>query len=71
MTHGCKQRDEQNVRHDYRALWVMSGYRSDMGSAITSKPPAPDFRRLYHLTSAEFAVSNLWLSRLKVAVLSN
>lgn len=67
MTHGCDNRGKFNMRPDYRDLWVMSGYRSDMGSAVTSRPPGPDFRRLYHLTSAEFAVSNLWLGRLKVA----
>lgn len=49
----------------------MSGYRGDMGSAITSRPPGPEFRRLYHLTTAEYAVQNIQRGRLKVARLND
>lgn len=39
-----------------------------MGSAIACLPPSgTDIIRVYHLTSAEFAISNIALGRLKVA----
>jgi hypothetical protein len=54
-----------------RAAWVAAGYRSDMASAIACRPPGADFIRLYHLTSAEHAVSDIALGRLKVARFSD
>jgi hypothetical protein len=42
-----------------------------MGSAAVIPPPSAGFRRLYYLTSAEYAVSNIVLSRLKVARFSS
>ncbi|WP_271527544.1 MULTISPECIES: DUF2971 domain-containing protein [unclassified Bradyrhizobium] len=50
-----------------RPLWIAKGYSRDMGSAAVVPPPPDGFRRLYHLTSAEYAISNIVFSRLKVA----
>lgn len=59
--------------HDeYRSEWVAAGYKSDMGSAIACRPPkGRDVRRVYHLTSAEYAISNIALGRLKVSRFSD
>lgn len=54
-----------------REAWAAAGYRSDMGSAIACRPPSAEFLRLYHLTSADHAVSDIALSRLKVARFSD
>ena len=56
---------------EYRDEWVRAGYRSDMGSACVVRPPAPELVRVYHLTSAEHAISDIALSRLKVARISD
>jgi hypothetical protein len=50
-----------------RRLWKEAGYRTDMGSAAAATPPPADFVRLYHLTSATHALSNIVHGRLKVA----
>lgn len=42
-----------------------------MGSAAVVHPPPAEFIRVYHLTSAEFAISNIVLGRLKVARFSD
>jgi hypothetical protein len=54
-----------------RKLWVAKGYSSDMGSAAVVPPPPDSFRRLYHLTSAEYAITNIVFGRLKVARFSS
>lgn len=60
------------VFQNNRAAWVAAGYRSNMASAIACLPPAdPSFRRAYHLTSAEHAISNVALGRLKLARFSD
>src|SRR3954469_6816556 len=41
-----------------------------MGSAAVVPPPPLGFRRLYHLTTAEYAISNIVFGRLKVATFS-
>ena len=38
-----------------------------MGSAIAVRPPPEGFLRVYHLTTAEFAISDIGLGRIKVA----
>lgn len=50
-----------------RAEWESAGYRRNMGSAAVVNPPPKEFIRVYYLTSAEFAISNIALGRLKVA----
>ena len=42
-----------------------------MGSAAVVPPPSEEFIRVYHLTSAEFSISNIALGRLKVARFSD
>jgi len=56
---------------EYRREWVNAGYDERMGSAWVTLPPPPDRIRLYHFTSADFALSNIALSRLKVARFSD
>lgn len=50
-----------------RDLWIAKGYSREMGSAAVVPPPPDGFRRLYHLTSAEYAITNIVFARLKVA----
>jgi hypothetical protein len=50
-----------------RQKWIARGYHETMGSAAVVPPPPEGFRRLYHLTSAEYAVSAIVFRRLKVA----
>jgi hypothetical protein len=60
------------AHHEYRKEWVAAGYRSDMASAIAARPPRDaNYLRVYHLTSADYAMSNLALGRLKVARFSD
>ena len=55
----------------YRAMWVEAGYASTMGSAAVLPPPSDQFRRVYHLTSADHGISDVGLQRLKVARFSD
>lgn len=51
-----------------RREWMAAGYKSDMGSAIASRPPADNSTiRLYNLTSVKHALSNIENHRLKVS----
>ncbi len=59
------------MKNALRAEWKRAGYRPDMGSAAVVPPPPAGFIRVYHLTSAEFAISNIALGRLKVARFSD
>jgi len=52
-----------------RELWKAAGYSPTVGSAFVVPPPSSKFKRLYHLISAEYAISNIALCRLKVALL--
>ena len=54
-----------------RKKWVEAGYQSNMGSACVLPPPPSDFIAAYHFAPAEFAVSDIALSRLKVAKFSD
>lgn len=38
-----------------------------MGSAEVVAPPPPEFRRVYHLTTAEYAINDIGLGRMKIA----
>ncbi|MER9076270.1 DUF2971 domain-containing protein [Mesorhizobium sp. M0904] len=50
-----------------RAEWKQAGYGTQMGSSAVVPPPSPALLRLYHITSAEYGLSNIGLKRLKVA----
>jgi hypothetical protein len=52
---------------ELRQLWRHAGYSEKAGSAAVVPPPSVEFRRLYHLTSADHAISNIVFHRLKVA----
>lgn len=51
----------------FRELWRRAGYGTRMGSSDVLPPPPREFVRAYHLTTAEYALSNIALGRLKVA----
>lgn len=51
----------------YEKEWEALGYPERMSSAKFLRPPDRAFRRVYHLTSAEHAISSISLRRLKVA----
>lgn len=51
-----------------RCEWISAGYKSDMGSAITCRPPSSRSTiRLYNLTSVKNALSNIEKRRIKVS----
>ena len=52
-------------------IWEAAGYSRNMASAIACLPPAQNLLRVYHLTSAEHAVNDIALGRLKVARFSD
>jgi hypothetical protein len=55
------------MHKEYRVEWERAGYSSKMGSAEVLRPPAAEWIRLYHITTADFAMNNVALRRLKVA----
>jgi hypothetical protein len=60
------------AHHHYRSKWVAAGYKAEVGSAVACLPPSdPGLIRVYHLTTADYAVSDLALGRLKVARFSD
>jgi hypothetical protein len=59
------------MHKEYRQEWENAGYSSKMGSAEVCRPPLGRLQRVYHVTSAHHAISNIALSRLKVARLSD
>lgn len=58
-------------KRDYEKEWRDAGYPEGMGSAKFLPPPDRNFRRAYHLTSAEHGINSISLSRLKVARFSD
>jgi hypothetical protein len=55
------------INEHFKPLWERRGYSTNMGSAAVVPPPPEGFRRLYHLTSAEYALGDIVFKRLKVA----
>jgi len=56
---------------EYRELWNAAGYGTKMGSSEVVQPPPRKFIRVYHLTSAQYAISDIALGRLKIARFSD
>jgi hypothetical protein len=54
-----------------REVWARAGYSPLGGSVCICPPPSSEYRRVYHLTTTEHAISNLALSRLKIARFSD
>jgi hypothetical protein len=50
-----------------REEWAALGYCGHCASAVIVPPPPEKFRRVYHLMPAEYALSNIVFSRIKVA----
>jgi hypothetical protein len=59
------------MHQDFRAEWAAAGYKTTMGSAAVVHPPSPEFLRVYHVTSAEYGISDISLCHLKVARFSD
>lgn len=59
------------LKNEYRKLWLAAGYDETGGSAAVVKPPPPEFWRVYHLTTANHAISNIGLGRIKIARLKD
>ncbi|PBB83563.1 hypothetical protein CK216_27790 [Mesorhizobium sp. WSM3876] len=59
------------MRPEYRAEWAALGYDRHMGSAEVVRPPESNLLRAYYLTSAEYAISNIALGRIKVSRFSD
>jgi Protein of unknown function (DUF2971) len=55
------------LNNHLREQWVKRGYCAYAASAAVAVPPPDGFRRAYHLTSVEHAVSNIAFSRIKIA----
>src|SRR5690349_18773613 len=55
------------LNNDLRRLWREAGYTGGEGSAAVCMPAPCRHSRVYYFTSAEYAISNIVLSRLKVA----
>ncbi len=56
-----------SARKKYHAEWKAAGYSEKQASARFLPPPPPEVIRVYHITSAEFALNDIGLRRLKVA----
>jgi hypothetical protein len=59
------------MRPELRDEWDAAGYGRKMGSACVVPPPPKGIRRVYHLTTAEFAINDIALGRMKVARFSD
>jgi len=55
------------MKRDFEQEWRHAGYPKGMGSAKFLPPPDRSFIRAYHLTSSDHGISDIRLSRLKVA----
>lgn len=54
-----------------RKKWTDAGYKSAMASACAVAPPPSHLIRVYHMTSTEFALSDLALGRIKLSRFSD
>lgn len=59
------------MHKEYRKLWKEMGYDDGMGSAEVVPPPPREYRRVYHLLSADHGVSDISLKQMKVARFAN
>jgi hypothetical protein len=59
------------LHKELRQVWKEAGYASSMGSAAVVRPPPAEYKRVYYLTSAEYAVSSIALRRMKLARFSD
>ncbi len=60
-----------STSNELKEQWKRLGYPDDMASATIVPPPNADFVRAYYLTSAEYGINAIALSRLKVARFSD
>lgn len=55
------------LNYALEAEWAELGYEVPMGSSKLLRPPPADFIRVYHMTNADHAISDISLHRLKLA----
>jgi hypothetical protein len=67
VTPGVRPTTMMKDQSDHTEEWRRLGYQEGMGSSSFLCPPAADFVRAYHMTSSEYAVSDIERCRLKVA----
>lgn len=58
--------DEKELKDELRQRWGLLGYSTRMGSAAVVPPPPKDFKRLYKVLPACYAISNIENKRIKV-----
>ncbi len=59
------------MHREFRAKWTEAGYQPTLGSAAVVLPPPQEYLRVYHFTTADYAISNIGLSRIKLARFSD
>jgi len=59
------------MNRELRQKWADAGYKSTYGSAAVVPPPSKKYLRVYHLTSAEHAIADIGLNRMKLARFSD
>jgi hypothetical protein len=64
LTQSAKMR---RLIYEYDKAWVDLGYKPNMASGKLMLPPPVDVRRVYHFLSADHAIANIALRRLKVS----
>ena len=55
------------LNYALEAEWKKLGYKVPMGSSKLLRPPPARFIRVYHMTNADHAISDISLHRLKLA----
>ena len=55
------------LRNELREQWEKLGYDPKCGSAAVLPPPPPHLLRVYYFTSADHAINNIALGRIKLA----
>jgi hypothetical protein len=59
------------MNQELRQKWTDAGYKSTCGSAAVVMPPPKKYLRVYHFTSAEYAIADIGLGRIKLARFSD
>jgi hypothetical protein len=55
------------MKPEFRDKWDAAGYGRKMGSACVVPPPPEGIRRVYHFTSAAFAINDIALAQRRTA----
>jgi hypothetical protein len=63
----CNRNGEAAMNDQFREEWAACGYCAHCASAAVLPAPPMGYRRAYHIMSAEYAISNIVYSRIKIA----